>query len=45
MNQHIKLLLMIKGLMKQKWKHYDNWPLVRRPDGGSHEWIASACER
>ena len=31
--------------MKQRWKVYAGWPLVRRPDGGSHEWLMWACER
>ena len=31
--------------VKQKRKRYNGWPLVMRPDGGSHEWLMRACER
>jgi hypothetical protein len=31
--------------MKQKRKRCNGWPLVRRPDGGLHEWLIWACER
>jgi hypothetical protein len=35
----------VKFFMKQKRRRCNGWPLVRRPDGGSHEWLIWACER
>ena len=47
MRQQIKVTtsVAIQLSIKQKQKHYHIWPLVRRPDGGSHRWLMRACER
>ena len=47
MRQQIKVTtsVAIQLSIKQKQKHYHSWPLVRRPDGGSHRWLMRACER
>jgi len=31
--------------MKQKHKPLNDWPLVRRPDSGSHERLMWVCKR